>query len=108
MSGRRINDDMGKYVAESTVKKLIASGKAVRNAKIAILGFTFKENCPDTRNSKIIDIVNELREYGIEPLISDPTADAEEAKKLYGIEFVDMNTISNMDAIILAVAHAEF
>lgn len=108
LSGRRINDDMGKYVAESTVKKLIASGKAVRNAKIAILGFTFKENCPDTRNSKIIDIVNELREYGIEPLIADPTADAEEAKKLYGVEFVDMNTISNMDAVILAVAHTEF
>lgn len=108
LSGRRINDDMGKYVAESTVKKLIASGKSVRNAKIAILGFTFKENCPDTRNSKIIDIVNELREYGIEPLIADPTADAEEAKKLYGVEFVDMNTISNMDAVILAVAHTEF
>lgn len=108
LSGRRINDDMGKYVAESTVKKLIASGKAVRNAKIAILGFTFKENCPDTRNSKIIDIVKELREYGIEPLITDPTADAEEAKKLYGVEFDDMNTISDMDVVILAVAHTEF
>lgn len=108
LSGRRINDDMGKYVAENIVKKLIAAGKAVRNAKIAILGFTFKENCPDTRNSKIIDIVNELREYGIEPVIADPIADIVEAKKLYNIEFVNMNTISNMDAVVLAVAHVEF
>ena len=105
LSGRRINDDMGKYVAENVVKKLIASDKAVRNAKVAILGFTFKENCPDTRNTKIIDIVNELNEYGITPVIADPAADADEAKWLYGIEFVDMNTINDMDAIVLAVAH---
>lgn len=108
LSGRRINDDMGKYVAENVVKKLIAADKAVRNARVAILGFTFKENCPDTRNSKIVDIVNELREYGIEPMIADPTADAEEAKKLYGIEFADMRLIKNMDAVVLAVAHTEF
>lgn len=108
LSGRRINDDMGKYVAENVVKKLIAADKAVRNARVAILGFTFKENCPDTRNTKIIDIVNELREYGIEPMIADPTADAEEAKKLYGVEFVDMREIINMDAVVLAVAHTEF
>ena len=75
---------------------------------MAILGFTFKENCPDTRNSKIIDIVNELREYGIEPMISDPTADADEAKRLYGVEFVDMSMMKNMDAVVLAVAHTEF
>ena len=87
LSGRRINDDMGKYVAETLVKKLIAADKAVRNARVAILGFTFKENCPDTRNTKIIDIVRELREYGIEPVIADPQADAEEAKRLYGVEF---------------------
>lgn len=108
LSGRRINDDMGKYVAENVVKKLIADDKAVRNARVAILGFTFKENCPDTRNTKIIDIVNELREYGIEPMIADPTADAEEAKKLYGVEFVDMSEIKNVDAVVLAVAHTEF
>lgn len=108
LSGRRINDDMGKYVAENVVKNLIAADKAVRNARVAILGFTFKENCPDTRNSKIIDIVNELREYGIEPMIADPTADTDEAKRLYGIEFVDMNTMKNMDAVVLAVAHSEF
>lgn len=108
LSGRRINDDMGKYVAENVVKNLIAADKAVRNARVAILGFTFKENCPDTRNTKIIDIVNELREYGIEPMIADPTADADEAKRLYGIEFADMSTMENMDAVILAVAHTEF
>lgn len=108
LSGRRINDDMGRYVAENVVKKLIAADKPVRNARVAILGFTFKENCPDTRNSKIIDIVNELREYGIEPLIADPTADEAEAKKLYDIDFTEMSEIKNMDAVILAVAHTEF
>ena len=76
LSGRRINDDMGKYVAESCVKNLIKADKTVKNAKVAILGFTFKENCPDTRNTKIIDIVNELKEYGISPVITDPVADA--------------------------------
>ena len=108
LSGRRINDDMGKYVAENVVKKLIESDKPVKGAKVAILGFTFKENCPDTRNTKIIDIVNELGEYGITPVIADPEADAEEAKWLYGIEFVDMDTIKDMDTIILAVAHDYF
>lgn len=108
LSGRRINDDMGKYVAENAVKNLIKAEKAVKGAKVAILGFTFKENCPDTRNTKIIDIVNELREYGIEPVIADPTADAAEAKRLYNISFVDMDTIKDCDAVILAVAHTEF
>ena len=108
LSGRRINDDMGKYCAENCVKQLIASDKAVKGAKIAILGFTFKENCPDTRNTKVIDIVKELNEYGIEPIIADPEADVEEAKKLYNIEFVNVSTIRNMDAVILAVAHDEF
>ncbi len=108
LSGRRINDDMGKYVVESLVKKLIQADIPVKSAKVAILGFTFKENCPDTRNTRIIDIVDELREYGITPVIADPVADAEEAKHEYGMEFVDMNTINNMDAVILAVSHEEF
>lgn len=108
LSGRRINDDMGKYVAENVVKNLIKADKAVRNAKVGILGFTFKENCPDTRNTKIIDIVNELREYGIAPLIADPTADAAEAKRLYGVEFCGMADINDCDAVVLAVAHDEF
>lgn len=108
LSGRRINDDMGKYVAENVVKNLIAADKAVKGAKVAILGFTFKENCPDTRNTKIIDIVRELNEYGIDPMIADPTADAAEAKRLYGVDFVTMDEIKDMDAVVLAVAHTEF
>ena len=108
LAGRRINDDMGRYVAESCVKSLIASDKSVRHARVAVLGFTFKENCPDTRNSKVMDIVNELREYGIEPLIADPQADAAEANRLYGVIFSDMSSIRDVDALILAVAHTEF
>ena len=99
---------MGKYVAENTVKNLIKADVSIRNAKVAILGFTFKENCPDTRNTKIIDIYNELKEYGITAIIADPAADADEAKRLYGIEFVDMSTIRDCDAVILAVAHEQF
>lgn len=108
LSGRRINDDMGKYVAESTVKNLIQADVSIKNAKVAILGFTFKENCPDTRNTKIVDIYNELKEYGITAEIADPAADADEAKRLYGIEFVDMASIKDCDAVILAVAHEQF
>jgi len=108
LSGRRINDDMGKYVAENCVKNIIAADKAVKGAKVAILGFTFKENCPDTRNTKIIDIVKELKEYGINPIIADPEADSEEANRLYGIDFVSVDSIRKMDAVILAVAHKEF
>ena len=108
LSGRRINDDMGKYVAENVVKHLIAAEKPVRNAKVAILGFTFKENCPDTRNTRIIDIDRELREYGITPVIADPAADAAEAERLYGIRFADLSEIRGMDAVVLAVAHTQF
>ena len=108
LSGRRINDSMGKYVAENCVKNLIAADKSVRNARVAILGFTFKENCPDTRNTKVIDIIKELQEYGIIPLIYDPEADSEEAEKLYGIKLSNKYEIKNMDAVILAVAHEEF
>ena len=108
LAGRRINDDMGNYVAKNCVKSIIAAGKNVRAANVAILGFTFKENCPDTRNSRVIDIVRELREYGINPVIADPVADAAEAKRLYEIEFAELDTVRNMDAVILAVAHDEF
>ena len=108
LAGRRINDDMGKYVAENCVKYLIAAGRNVQDARVAILGFTFKENCPDTRNTRVIDIVNELREYFIDPVVADPAADAAEAKRLYGIEFTDLDSIRDMDAVIIAVAHDEF
>lgn len=108
LAGRRINDDMGKYVAENVIKSLIKAGKSVKDAKVAVLGFTFKENCPDTRNSKVFDIVKELREYGIEPTIADPAADADEAKRLYGVDFTDIANVKDMDAVVLAVAHKEF
>lgn len=108
LSGRRINDGMGKYVAENVVKNLIKAEVSIKKAKVAILGFTFKENCPDTRNTKIIDIYNELKEYGITATVADPTADKDEAKYLYGTEFVDISTVKDCDAVILAVAHDEF
>ena len=108
LSGRRINDDMGHYVAESLVKSLIKADIAVKDAKVAILGFTFKENCPDTRNTKVIDIYRELKEYGITPLVVDPAADAAEAKRLYGIEFGRMEDVQGMDAVIIAVSHTQF
>ena len=108
LSGRRINDDMGKYVAESLVKNLIKADCNVKNAKVGILGFTFKENCPDTRNTKIIDIYNELKEYGITPMVVDPAADKEEALRLYGISFKEMDDMKDMDAVIIAVCHEEF
>lgn len=108
LSGRRINDDMGKYVAESLVKSLIKVSIPVKHAKVAILGFTFKENCPDTRNTKVIDIYRELGEYGIVPVVVDPAADAEEARRLYGITFETMDAVYGMDAVIIAVAHDEF
>ena len=108
LAGRRINDDMGKYIAENVVKSLIRAEKPVKNARVAILGFTFKENCPDTRNSKVFDIVRELREYGIEPVITDPQADAAEAERLYGVRLAEPAAVRDMDAVVLAVAHTQF
>lgn len=108
LSGRRINDDMGKYVAENIVKALIQNDINVKNARVAIFGFTFKENCPDTRNTKVIDIYRELEEYGINANVIDPTADAKEVEKEYGIEMKKFMPLKDMDAIVLAVAHNEF
>ena len=108
LSGRRINDDMGKYVVENLIKCLIRADKQVKNAKVAMLGFTFKENCPDTRNTRLIDVYNELADYGIIPLVVDPVANKEDALAEYGIEFTDIDLIKDIDAIILAVAHNEF
>lgn len=108
LSGRRINDDMGRYVVENLVKNLIKSDIPVKNAKVAVFGFTFKENVPDSRNTKVIDIVNELKEYNITPLIVDPVADNEEASQEYNISFTDMENVKDLDAVILAVNHNEF
>ena len=95
-------------MADNVVKKLIAADIPVKGAKIAFLGFTFKENCPDTRNTKVIDIYRELQEYGITPVVADPAADAAEAKRLYGIQFTDVADVKDMDAVILAVSHEQF
>lgn len=108
LSGRRINDGMGKYVGESTVKNLIKANKQVKGAKVAILGMTFKEDCPDVRNSKVIDIINELKEYGINVFVADPIADENEVKREYGIELTKFENIKNVDAVIVAVGHKEY
>jgi UDP-N-acetyl-D-galactosamine dehydrogenase len=108
LSGRRINDDMGRYVVENLIKNLIRADVPVKDAKVAILGFTFKENVPDTRNTRVIDIVNELKEYGVNPMIADPEADAAEAKHEYGIVFDSIEDIKDMDAIVVAVGHDHF
>ncbi len=108
LAGRRINDDMGKYIAESLVKLLIRSDVSVKGAKVAILGFTFKENCPDTRNTRVVDIYNELKDYGIISTIVDPQADGKEMEQLYGIKPQSVDLVMDMDAVIIAVKHKEF
>ena len=87
---------------------MVNANISVKQGRVAILGFTFKENCPDTRNTRVIDIVRELNEYGIKPMIVDPVADAEEARHEYGLEFDSLENVRDMDAVILAVAHDEF
>lgn len=108
LSGRRINDGMAKFIAEKTIKKLINNSIRVKGADILIMGLTFKENCPDLRNSKINDVITELKEYGANVHIIDPIAPKEEAKREYGIILEDENCIKNMDAVIVAVGHKEY
>lgn len=108
LSGRRINDEMGKYIAANLIKYLIRADITVKDARVAILGFTFKENCPDTRNTKVIDIVRELKEYEITPVITDPRANADEVTLEYGIRLSKLEDIKDMDAVILAVVHDEY
>lgn len=108
LSGRKINDDMGKYVAENTVKKMIKANKQINGSKVAIFGFTFKENCPDVRNTKILDIITELKEYGIEVKVVDPVADKEDLQRFYKIQSCNVEEITDMDAVIFAVPHEEF
>ena len=108
LAGRKINDDMGKYIAEQAVKQLIAAGKTVKGAKLLVAGITFKENVSDIRNSKVIDIINELKEYGVEVSVCDPLADAEAVKHEYGLELVAYSPALKLDAVILAVSHAAF
>jgi UDP-N-acetyl-D-galactosamine dehydrogenase len=106
-AGRRINDGMGKHIAEQTVKQMIAAGSYVRGARVNVLGLTFKENCPDLRNSKVADIVQELKSFGVEVCVHDPWADAAQAKHEYGIEPMAWDELPRADAIVAAVAHRE-
>lgn len=108
LSGRRINDGMGKYVAENIVKLLVRADKQVKESRILIMGLTFKENCPDIRNTKVMDIIDELRSYGISPMVHDPQAEPREAIAAYGIELLDYADAQALDAIVLAVSHQEF
>jgi UDP-N-acetyl-D-glucosamine/UDP-N-acetyl-D-galactosamine dehydrogenase len=108
LSGRKINDDMGKYVAESTVKKMIKANKQINGAKVAIFGVTFKENCPDVRNTKVVDVIKELEEYGIDVKVVDPIADKEDLWNEYRINLYNIEEIKEMDAVIFAVPHNEF
>ena len=108
LAGRRINDGMAKFVAEKTIKKLINANIKVKGADILIMGLTFKENCPDLRNSKVNDIILELKEYGVNVHVVDPIAEKLEAKKEYGVDLKNLKDIKNMDAIIVAVGHKEY
>lgn len=108
LSGRIVNDNMGKYVADAAIKKMVEAGQAPKNSRVVIMGLTFKENCPDIRNSKVEDIIKRLKEYEIKPLVVDPWADKAEALAEYGVELTDINAIHDADCVIMAVAHKEF
>lgn len=108
LSGRKINDEMGKYVAESTVKMMIKANKQINGSKVVIFGVTFKENCPDVRNTRVIDIINELEEYGIEVKVVDPVADHEDLWHDYRLVSCKAEEITDIDAVIFAVSHDEF
>ncbi len=108
LAGRRINDGMGKYVAEQTVKHMIQGGSQVKGAHVTVLGLTFKENCPDIRNSRVIDVVHELASYGLTVHVHDPVADPEEAQREYGVELESWEALPRASAIVAAVAHREF
>ena len=105
LAGRRINDGMGKYIAEQTVKQMIASGSYIKGARVNVLGLTFKENCADLRNSKVVDIIRELQSYGIEVFVHDPEADAAIAMREYGVSLSSWDALPRADAVVAAVAH---
>jgi len=108
LAGRRINDGMGKYIAEQTVKQMIAAGSYIKGTRVIVLGLTFKENCADLRNSKVVDIINELKSYGVEVYCHDPEADPEEAMHEYGVMLLPWDELPRADAIVMAVAHKAF
>ena len=108
LNGRIVNDSMGKFVAEAAIKNMIAAGQAPKHSKVVILGLTFKENCPDTRNSKVDDIIKTMNEYGIEPIVVDPWASERDAMHEYGVTLTKLEDVKDADCVIVAVAHNEF
>lgn len=108
LSGRKVNDGMGAFVADAAIKQMIIAGKSPKSSKVVILGLTFKENCPDTRNSKVADIIKRLKEYEISPVVVDPWATEQDAKTEYDVDLKTMSDVKNADCIIIAVAHNEF
>ena len=108
LNGRIVNDNMGKYIADATIKEMIKVGQAPKKSKVVILGLTFKENCPDTRNSKVDDIIKRLNEYGIQPIVVDPWASERDAMREYGVELTPLHEVKDADCVIVAVAHNEF
>ena len=108
LNGRILNDNMGAYIADKAVKQMILAGQTPKAAKVVVLGLTFKEGCPDIRNTKVVDIIKQLGTYGIESVVVDPWADREEAKRFYGVELVDLSDVREADCIIAAVAHEQF
>ena len=108
LSGRKVNDGMGAFVADAAIKQMIIAGKSPKSAKVVILGLTFKENCPDTRNSKVADIIKRLKDYEISPVVVDPWATEQDAKTEYDVDLKTMSDVKNADCIIIAVAHNEF
>lgn len=108
LNGRKVNDSMGGFVADAAIKEMIEAGLAPKKATVVVLGITFKENCPDTRNSKVVDIINRLKEYDINPIVTDSWADVEVAKKEYGVDVVPFDSIPKADCIIVAVGHSDY
>lgn len=108
LNGRQVNDSMGAFVADAAIKQMIEAGLAPKNAVVVVLGITFKENCPDTRNSKVVDIIDRLKEYDINPIVTDPWADAEVAKQEYGVSLVAFEKIPKANCVIVAVGHNKF
>lgn len=108
LAGRKVNDGMGAFVADAAIKEMVLAGKSPKNAKVAIFGLTFKENCPDTRNSKAEDIILRLKEYGIDPIVVDPWANEQDAMREYGVTLTPLEEVGDLDCLILAVAHNEF
>lgn len=108
LNGRMVNDGMGRFVADAAIKQMVLAGKAPSQSKVVILGLTFKENCPDTRNSKVVDVIQRLKEYGISPVVVDPWASETDAMKEYGVMLSKLENVENADCVIIAVAHREF